>query len=309
MSSVLMCKNREVFDVDSERVISFELLPGYMVDNPCRGSFIKWLKLRYSSQTNSIARKLKGVEFGQGNRVVIDKKTYALSLSDCYWIKDSEDDVRFEEISPYYNSFWLGEGKYEGGSIPTLYVGGALTKEWLNAFELKKYGDNSEAEMLSIELCKLCGIHCNDGYLVEGGIIVRNISSPSIMLEQVDASGKLDEDYYTDFDIVSLFGIQGVQMLTVDAIVGNGDRHLGNIAYIRNTDTGEYLGMSPLYDFDHALDTKGFWDRLMNDLCDVIKNKEDYTKEVLRIVNIAINSDLHSVFTSRARSLLQSLSN
>ena len=42
-------------------------------------------------------------------------------------------------------------------------------------------------------------------------------------------------------------------MLVIDAIVGNGDRHAGNFAWLRDTDTGQYVCMSPLYDFDHEL--------------------------------------------------------
>ena len=43
-------------------------------------------------------------------------------------------------------------------------------------------------------------------------------------------------------------------MIIIDAVIGNGDRHAGNFGWLRNTDTGEYVSMAPLYDFDHALD-------------------------------------------------------
>ena len=54
-------------------------------------------------------------------------------------------------------------------------------------------------------------------------------------------------------------------MLIIDAIIGNGDRHAGNFGWIRNTDTGEYVCMAPLYDFDHALDSTLESDRLLTD--------------------------------------------
>lgn len=111
MDSILMCKNRSVYNIQTEEAYNTSLLPGLMQLNPCKETFETWFKSRYSSNTNVIARKLKGVEFGQGNRVRINKETYALSLSDCYWIKDAEDEIKFEHISPYYNDFWKGKGR------------------------------------------------------------------------------------------------------------------------------------------------------------------------------------------------------
>jgi hypothetical protein len=37
-------------------------------------------------------------------------------------------------------------------------------------------------------------------------------------------SGKLDPEEFTNADIVKLFGVDGVRMLTIDTITGNGDR-------------------------------------------------------------------------------------
>lgn len=37
-------------------------------------------------------------------------------------------------------------------------------------------------------------------------------------------------------------------MIIIDAVIGNGDRHAGNFGWLRNTDTGEYVSMAPLYD-------------------------------------------------------------
>ena len=155
------------------------------------------MKYRYSSGTNTLARKLKGITFGQGARIRINMETRALSFSDCYWIKDENDLVLFEDISPYYKPFWEGMDEYKTGqAVPTLYVGGALSKEWKNDGRLYKYGDVS-VELQCIKLCKNCGILVENAFAIKDGIAIENITSQNLMLEQADQSGRLDPD---DFD-------------------------------------------------------------------------------------------------------------
>ena len=104
---LLMCKNTPVYDIDNEKTLNTSLLPGLMQQKGANNhTFTKWMKYRYSSGTNTMARKLKGITFGQGARMRINRETRALSFSDCYWIKAENDPIRFEEISPYYKPFW-----------------------------------------------------------------------------------------------------------------------------------------------------------------------------------------------------------
>ena len=85
---MLMCKNTPVYDIENEKTLNYNLLPGLMQQKGADNhTFTKWMKYRYSSGTNTIARKLKGITFGQGARMRINRETRALSFSDCYWIK------------------------------------------------------------------------------------------------------------------------------------------------------------------------------------------------------------------------------
>ena len=155
---MLMCKNTPVYDIEKEKTLNYNLLPGLMQQKGADNhTFTKWMKYRYSSGTNTIARKLKGITFGQGARMRINRETRALSFSDCYWIKAEDDPIYFEEISPYYKPFWDGNEEFTGQAAPTLYVGGALSKEWKQDGKLYKYGDIS-VELQCIKLCRECGI-------------------------------------------------------------------------------------------------------------------------------------------------------
>lgn len=306
MVVVLYCKNVAVYDIDSNIVIDKDLLPGLMRLDTHPATFKKWLKIRYSSNTNSLARQLKGIVFGQGNRVTINKKTHALSLSDCYWVKDQSDTTTFEQISPYYAPFWDGSGVYSGQSIPTLYVGGCLNKRWVSCETLEKFGNNLKIEEDVSRLCAECGVPANKVISISGGVAIRNITNTSVMLEQADQSGMLDPDDFTEDDIIRLFQLRGVQMLTIDAIIANGDRHAGNFGWLRDTNTGRYLCMAPLYDFDHALDSRLVKDRLLVDAVSSIKatNNGQYVNEMRRICATVCRLDTVSLFKERAKAML-----
>ena len=91
--------------------------------------------------------------------------------------------------------------------------------------KLYKYGDIS-VELQCIELCRKCGISVENADETDSGIAIYNITSPMLMLEQADQSGRLDPDDFDEQTIIDLFGKAGAQMLIIDAVIGNGDRHL-----------------------------------------------------------------------------------
>lgn len=304
---LLMCKNVPVYNVDTETVLASNLLPGYMKKLPCAQTFKEWMKIRYSAQSNSLARQMRGITFGQGNRLRINIETGALSLSDCYWLKYANSAKTFEQVSPYFKEYWVGVGEYTGGAIPTLYVGGALDKYWNSDGNLIKVGKGVENEVLAARLCELCKIDCSTINIMSDGICVKNFTNCNLMLEQADASGKFDSEDFTIFDIVQEFGIRGMEMLVIDAITANTDRHAGNFGFLRDANTGAYLGLSPLYDFDQILGSSTIYDILIRDIVRLLKQMSIYQQRALEIAQTAISSRLHSVFTERAKILIREL--
>jgi len=248
-----MCKDTAVFDIETCEVLKPNLTPGQLLQVPTKETFRIWTQSRYSSQTNVTARLMQGRLFGQGNRKTIDRVTRSLSLSDCYWIKARDDTKIFREVSPYFNDFWKGSGVYENQAIPTLYVDGMLPKYWESANWLVKEAPTHEVDCFT--LCKCLELPVAEVVpYSHGTIAVRNFTSADIMFEAADTSGRLDVADFTMHDIAMVFGNPGIAMLTIDAIIGNIDRHTGNFGFLRDANTGEYIGMAPLFDFDHALD-------------------------------------------------------
>ena len=223
--------------------------------------------------------------------------THILSLSDCYWRKYENEDVAFEQISPYFTEFWDGTCAYQGGAIPTIYTSGVISKYWIDSNRLFKKGCAVELEAynlavaLDIPCNKIEESHDNDG------IIVHNITSPDVMLEPAICSGRFKGTFFPTVDEVSgCFGEAGLIMLAFDAVVGNTDRHLENFGFLRDANTGEYLGMAPLFDFDHTLSANGVDDYLITQL-----PKHDIIERVCRQV-LALSRQ--PVFCARAQAVL-----
>jgi len=133
------------------------------------------------------------------------------------------------------------------------------------------------------------------------GIAVENFTNEKYMFESAEVSGKLNPDEFTAEDILKLFGVQGFDMLFFDALTGNGDRHAGNFGYLRDTDTGEYVGMAPLFDFDHAFESNNLNDILIQE---VKEYKKSYAERFARFIDMADAMEL-SIYMSERLSAMK----
>ena len=244
----LMCKDTPVYNISENTILDENLAPGSIVRQTA--SFDEWLRTRYSVGSNTSARRLMLRAFGadKHNDSTL-RATRALSLSDCYWIKRQSEAVSFNDVSPYFNDEWDGNGTFKGGSISTLFVNGAADKRWINSQTLLKVGSFKEIE--AYRLCDELGIKYDTKVeLSDDGLLVTNFTSPNRFLESMEQSGFVQEGENAREKAVALFGEQAVALFVVDYLVEHDDRHWGNYGFMRNSDTGEYEGMSPYYDFD-----------------------------------------------------------
>lgn len=298
MSVILMCKENPIYNIDKEEVLNYSLLPGIMQKNPCSKTFSLFSKHRYSSQTNIYARKLRSLSWGQGNRERINRDTYSLSLSDCYWIKDEEDTVDFYDITPYLKY------KYSPAE-PTLYTNGFKSKYWLDSETLIKYDCN--IELLAYDFCSYLKIPINEIYKhTENEIAIKNFTSLDIMLEPASLSGLIDSENFTTDDILRVYGAPALDMIVVDSLLGNGDRHSGNFGLLRSTDTGDIIGFSPLYDFDHTFDSKGLNDILIKEVLEIYAKYEEYRERIYHLCKNSLEFD-NEIIKSKASYMLSEI--
>lgn len=301
MSLCLYCKEIPVYDIENEKVLSFNLLPGIMRGCACNSSFTKWKRARYSSNTNAYARAFKGVEFGQRNRDRIDITTRSFSLSDCYWVKDSDEDISFSELTPYLNDFWFDSKEpYHGGAVPTLYTNGFLNKEWTDKDILVKQSNKNEFDCLSV-LNQLPEVSCEEVVSFKENLLaVRNFTNLDVFFESAEMSGKIDGE---NFSLEEEIQIAGVDTPIIDAIVGNGDRHAGNFGFLRSTLDGSYVSSAPIFDFDHALDVQSAGlDILMQD--GIAAGKLNLGR-VHHLCEAFIQLSENAVFKQRAKFLIE----
>lgn len=93
-----------------------------------------------------------------------------------------------------------------------------------------------------------------------------------------------------------------VRMIFLDTIVANPDRHTANFGLLRDTATGELLGLAPLFDHNMALISRGYPKaakksdlliRLFNELIEHHPEYKEYLPKVSEEVIRQVIADLH----------------
>lgn len=192
------------------------------------------------------------------------KRKRQLSLSDCYWIKHDVDKTKFDEITPYKNTFISFRTMVRNSSVPAQTLTGTFTKEWViltdgsRVMRKLEFEEHIESEYASIALANDLQIPCNKAVKEnQNTILIYNISNLNWMLITYQQMG-MKVNGYSPKGVASIFfdesSEQGalIQIL-FDAIVSNNDRHnnMGNLAVMKNTDTGE-CKFPPMFDFNLA---------------------------------------------------------
>ncbi|MDE6103346.1 MAG: excisionase [Oscillospiraceae bacterium] len=214
-------------------------------------------------------------------------KCFGLSLSDQYWVKPEGMKETWEDINFFDNEFSDDIGNILFGSkpkseslnmmSPDCTADGYLKKKWKIVDGercLVKGGANffqepfneviagiiAEAMKIShveyrlsfegknhMPVCVCADFITRDTELVTASAINR-------VLEYEDGESKYDHfvkcceflkipDCYKSLD----------EMLTLDYIIANQDRHMGNFGALRNADTLEYIGFAPIFDCGTSL--------------------------------------------------------
>jgi len=250
---ILMCKDNAVYDITESKILDEKLLPGCMLKG--NTDFRQWMETRYSRDTNFSSQRLMQRAFGKIDNEHAAYITGALSLSDCYWIKQQNDDLMFQDITPYINEEWNGidpggiHNDYIWGSLSNLFVSGKSDKRWLDSEYLLKV--NSFKEIEAFKLCSALDIkNIPETKLANEGIIIRNFTSSDIFYESMEQFG-IDEDSEDPIVfMIKKYQEQAVAMLVLDYLTENTDRRTDDYGFLRDSYTGEYISMAPYYNFD-----------------------------------------------------------
>jgi hypothetical protein len=212
------------------------------------------------------------------------EKSYGLSLSDHYWMRPVNKDLKWDDINFFENPFsddvgnalfGHDSGKNLSLSSPDNTSDGMLKKKWkiadgkrvlLKGGSMPVYQEPYN-EVLATSLMERLDIPHAVYHLVQEKAAgkTEHLSAcedfVEVNTELVSAwriySIKKQEagtSFYQHFiSCCNELGIPGVddfldRMLTLDFIIANADRHLNNFGALRNPETLEWLGMAPVFD-------------------------------------------------------------
>lgn len=213
-------------------------------------------------------------------------KSMAVSLIDCYWLKDEGSPLLWDDVNYHTNGFssdladfllWNNNIKSINYNMPDLTTDGALKKTWLSLEgipTLIKFGDlgiNSKgknllsaneviaskvAELMNIEhvLYTPIKIERRDEIVCACDCFIKNSNQ-----EFVNALQLLKDNKNTGgVNLYNIFKNMGMKsdvdkMIIFDHILHNMDRHEKNFGIIRNADTLETIAFAPLFDSGSCL--------------------------------------------------------
>lgn len=227
---------------------------------------------------------------------------YGANLADHYWICDEGSPIKWSEINYYENEFdaanenslWTAYGKYS----PDNHTNGNLRKFWTiknGVRYLAKYNSlhydtcqlGAYNEIFSMKLLQKAGIPCaeycyaNDEKTGEPYSLSKCITDtvyelvPAFLF--MSAYPKQETVSFYDWFLAVCKEKLGInvrrqvdEMICLDYLIANEDRHWNNFALLRNSETLEYVGLAPLYDHEYSMrDCAGYKTRTFHTNPDV----------------------------------------
>ena len=276
-----------------------------------------WFNLRaIPASRDNLKRLLERT--GEYSSASLSVKNYSLSLTDHYWVKLPNQTVKWEEINYFDNDFSEDIGNMLFGNkikdyplnikSPDCTTDGALSKRWkiLNGKRvLVKSGSSFTRqevfnEVIASELMYRLDIpHVEYSLLYEGN--KPRCASEDFITRDTEYIGAwyflgmpddltMDNFYerYSsrckDLHLESAL-IQFDQMLLVDYLLLNCDRHLTNFGFIRDANTLEIISAAPIFDTGSSLGCNlTFSDLQFDDICELqpLKITPDMQLEAIR---------------------------
>lgn len=203
-----------------------------------------------------------------------------LSLTDTFWMKRADEDIAWDEVSLYRNPFddviariaFDGTGMYGRQNSPTspeFATSGSFAKCWVregNDISLLKRGSTGYAnagfepysEVLAAELLDAADIdHVPYSIVNHHGKLASKC--PMFTSESVGfvSAHRFFGGPFDVADVMAFCAEHGGddafrEMIVMDALMANVDRHAGNYGFLVDNDTGDVLSMAPLFDHNMA---------------------------------------------------------
>lgn len=275
LSGQILSKYRIIGTVENGILIDFDetLLPFYLQKTKDVES---WLSGRAidSHRTNSRLLK-KALRIGSVDDLDTVLRVHAATITDSYWFRRAEENLTWNDVQFKENQFDKLALHGDPDSFnnpyshtPELTNIGSFEKCWRlldGKWWMYKNGNELEffSELFICEFGKSLGFEMAH-YELDGEYIRSVDFTNGAFVNFESAAGLVldDEDYKVNFEALESFSQtvqkQYIEMLYLDTLCFNMDRHTQNYGVLRDTETGNVLSMAPFFDHNIALISRGY---------------------------------------------------
>jgi len=271
----LMSKDREIAEIigDDLKILDEKLLPYYFKNF---NDFEGWLEKRAIDQTRTNSRLLKkALRLTESDDIDLVLKVNAATITDTYWFKPKNSNLSFKSVKFKKNDFSKLALYGDPDSFNKVY---SDTPELTNLGSFEKcwklvdgnwwlYKQANELELFSelfiCEFGKLLGFQM--AHYEKDGKYIKSLDftqGAKCNLELANGIVGENEDYdynFKKFSEISDDCARGyLEILLLDTLCFNMDRHTKNYGILRDSDSGQVLGMAPNFDNNIALISRGY---------------------------------------------------
>lgn len=306
MDGYLMSGDRRIARIENGLLIDTDYvrLPFYL--RRCNDLY-GWLENRAVDRHRTHSRLLKRMlRLSSAEDPDVSMAVHAATITDNFWVKRDGENLTYEQIrfkqNPLADTALFGslqsfsDGRWKDARrSPEFTNTGSFEKCWRRengSWWLYKNGDidGFYAELFIEQIGRVLGLSMAHYEMAEDGKYIRSkdiTDDASVNLDH--ASGLIGgayDDYELNYNIFknisSEIAASYVNMLYLDALCFNADRHENNYGLLRSAETGEVLQFAPLFDHNIALFSKdaapftshSSTDMLMLDFCAFIEDQE-----------------------------------
>ena len=259
------------------KILNDVLLPLHLKNT---GNVQRWLETRAIDCHRANSRLLKkALRLTEKDDVATVMSVNAVTITDNYWIKPLNSNLMYADVrfdNDYFSTLAL-TGSYDSFNkaanskhtrTPELTNIGSYEKCWKlidGEWWLYKKANHEElfSELFIYRLGKALGFNMAEYECGKGCIKTRDFTNnASVNFESAYSFMGDNEDYIDNInalkELCSDCVGDYVQMLFLDTICANPDRHTFNYGILRNVNTGEILRLAPNFDNNMALISRGY---------------------------------------------------
>ena len=243
----------------------------------------KWLKHRTIPKNRAYVHNfLSKCGLNINRPMTIIKVSKGLSLNDCYWVVEEGFEGTYDKFNLYDNRFsqvlaliaFTGYGssiRTSLASCPEFTTNGMLPKCWRRkdgkimlykggTSGASNTGNEPYSEYYAAQIAKVLGINAIEyglsqwkGELCSTCELFTSKEYSFLPVGRVVTSGgmKAVREYYEKLGQTFVDALN--DMLVLDAIIMNTDRHFGNFGFIVDNKTNKIVASAPLFDHGNAL--------------------------------------------------------